>query len=280
MLSMIRQVAYQQADKDLVENQKKFEAQAPASGDLIANNIKVICEGFCTALIPKIEYIIKNEAGKYSLVNFTSSDKTIPEAILKLGNPFMAEIGDAVSHAVEQAAGQAPSRGAMRLQDIKDTKGADQKLIDAENTKESISALQTQTALLTSAVAKTYSKEDEFKLRLRNLEGVVTTRAVLTGDAGPRRTNKETREAELKTWLEGIARKHNKHIGPFQLFIIDPRLESRQKTSAILTVSLADDKFKLEQCISAERKVTGPNPHLRGTLDLITKLSTSLLSKR
>ena len=48
--------------------------------------------------------------------------------------------------------------------------------------------------------------------------------------------------------------RHNKQIGPFQLFIIDPRAESTQKTTAILTVTLVDDKFKLEQCFSAERK--------------------------
>ena len=122
----------------------------------------------------------------------------------------MAEVGDAVIHAAEQAAGQAPSSGAVRFRCIRDTEESDQKLIATDNMRESISALQTQTAALTSAVAETYSKEDELKLRLRNLEGVVTTKAMLTGDAGPRRTNKETRERELIDWIKGIAGKHKK----------------------------------------------------------------------
>ena len=83
---------------------------------------------------------------------------------------------------------------------------------------------------------------------------------MLAGDAGLRRANKETREKELTDWIKGIAVKHNKTIGPFQLFIIDPRSDSKQKTSAILTVSLADDKFKLEQLISAERKADRNKP--------------------
>ena len=120
--------------------------------------------------------------------------------------------------------------------------------------------LQNQSAMLTSAIAEAYSKDDESKLRLRNLEGVIKTKAVLTGDAGPKRANKELRENELKDWISGIITKHNKRIGPFQLFIIDPRVETRQKTSAILTVSLSDDKFKLEQCIAAERKADRTKP--------------------
>ena len=198
MLGKIRDAAYQLADKDLVENRKKFEGQAPASDTQVATDIKVICEGFCKALVPKLESLIKNEAGKFKPANFSSSDKSIPESILKLGNPFVTEIGDAVSFAAEQAAGQAPSRGAVRLQIIKNTKDADNLLKEKAITKESITALQTQSAMLTSAIAETYSKEDESKLRIRNLEGVIKTKAVLTGDAGPKRANKELRENELR----------------------------------------------------------------------------------
>ena len=151
----IRQVAFQLANKDLVDNKKKFEAQAPSEEGLVSAQIQAICEGFCTALVPKIGDIIKNEVGKFALANFTASDKAIPEAILKLGNPFMAEVGDAVIHAAEQAAGQAPSSGAVRFRCIKDTVDSDKKLIAADNMRESISALQTQTAPLTSAVAET-----------------------------------------------------------------------------------------------------------------------------
>ena len=102
--------------------------------------------------------------------------RAIPETILRVGNPFMVEIGDAVLHAVEQAQGQAPSMGEVRLHAMKETKDAYKKLIATEMTKESISQLQTQTAALTSAVAETYSKEDEFKLRIRNMEGVITNK--------------------------------------------------------------------------------------------------------
>ena len=73
-----------------------------------------------------------------------------------------------------------------------------------ELTKESISQLRTQAAALTSAVAETYSKEDKFKLRICNLEGVIKTKAVVTGDAGPRRANKETRETEHKQGCKKI----------------------------------------------------------------------------
>merc|ERR1712074_74626 len=77
---------------------------------------------------------------------------------------------------------------------------------------------------------------------------------------GPKRANKEQRENELREWISGIITKNHKKLGPYQLFIIDPRGESRQKTSAILTVSLPDDKFKLEQCIAAERKADRTKP--------------------
>ena len=258
ILNKIRNAALQLANKDLVENKKKFESQAPASETQVATDIQVICEGLCTALVSKLGSLITNAVAKFNPVHF--ADKSIPESIIKLSNPFLTEIGDVVSYAVEQAAKEAPSRGAVRLQIIKDAKEADKTLRDNYIAKQSITALQVQTAKLTSAVAETYSKEDETKLRLRNLEGVVKTKAVLTGDAGHRRVNKEKRENELIDWIKTTVTKHNKIVGSFQLFIIDPRGESRQKTSAILTVSLPDDKFKLEQCIAAERKVDRTNP--------------------
>ena len=127
----------------------------------------------------------------------------------------MVEIGDAVIHAAEQAKGQAPSRAEIMFHAIKETKDAQLYLVATELTKESISQLHTQTAALTSAVAETYSKEDEFQFQIRNLEGVVTTKAVVTGDAGPRRANKETRETELKDWIKALATKYNKLVGPF-----------------------------------------------------------------
>ena len=170
ILNKIRHAAFQLANKDLEENKKKFEGQAPASETQAATDIKVICEGLCTALVSKLESLITNEVGKFKPTNFSSSDKSIPESIIKLGNPFLTEIGDVVSFAVEQAAKEAPSRGAVRLQIMKNTKEADRTLIESHLAKESITALQVQTAKLTSAVAETYSKEDETKLRLRNLE--------------------------------------------------------------------------------------------------------------
>ena len=106
----------------------------------------------------------------------------------------------------------------------------------------------------TSAVAENVQSENDKKLRLRNLGKVITTQPIKGGNYEASRANKETREKELKTWLTDICKEGSGYNPGFSLFLIDPKGASKQGTTAIITVPLESDKFRIEQIISSKRK--------------------------
>jgi hypothetical protein len=111
-----------------------------------------------------------------------------------------------------------------------------------------ITNLQTQVASLTSAVAETAQGECDKMLRLRNLDKVLTIKTNNNGSFEDKRANKNSRETELKNWLEALFSRSG-HKPKFSLYIIEPKPNSPQKATAVLTVALEQDKFRIEQFI-------------------------------
>ena len=111
-----------------------------------------------------------------------------------------------------------------------------------------ITNLQTQVASLTSAVAETAQGECDKMLRLRNLDKVLATKIITTGRFEDKRANKSSREEELRNWLVALFGRCG-HQPKFSLYIIEPKPNSPQKATAVLTVALEQDKFRIEQSI-------------------------------
>ena len=93
-------------------------------------------------------------------------------------------------------------------------------------------------------VAETAQGEWDKMLKLRNLDKALTTKILTTGSFEDKRSNKSAREEELKTWLMDLfSRGH--HKPKFSFYIIEPKPNSSQKTTAVLTVAMEQDKFKI-----------------------------------
>jgi hypothetical protein len=124
---------------------------------------------------------------------------------------------------------------------------------DRLTAKSNVTQLQAQVSALTSAVAETAQTEHDKKLRLRNLNKVITTQPNQDGTSDQKRGNKDKREGELRTWLNKVFRESN--FSPsYSLFIIDPKFGTKQSTTAILNASLESDKFRIEQLIASKRR--------------------------
>ena len=158
-----------------------------------------------------------------------------------------------------------PTEGQLKEHVIKDYLGAEAKARETSNTEQSVTALKVQTALLTTAVAEVNSKEDDRKLRIRNIESVLTTK-VASGDRNSIRDSKDKRECELITWIDGLVQAEHKFSPKFTVFIIEPK-SAKQKATAILTLALESDKFRMEKIIKKARGEDRSKPvsytHLR-----------------
>ena len=90
---------------------------------------------------------------------------------------------------------------------------------------------------LTSAVAETAQGECDKMLRLRNLDKALKTQLISTGSFEDKRANKNSREGELKIWLEALFNRAS-YQPRFSLYIVEPKANSAQRATAVLTVSL------------------------------------------
>ena len=96
-------------------------------------------------------------------------------------------------------------------------------------------------------------------LRLRNLDKALKTQLNTTGSFEDKRANKSKREDELKAWLVDLFNKT--HYQPrFSLYIIEPKPNSAQRATGVLTVSLELDRYRIEQCISKNRAIHKDHP--------------------
>ena len=84
--------------------------------------------------------------------------------------------------------------------------------------------------------------------RLINLDRALKTQLNTTGSLEDKRANKSKREDELKTWLVELFSKTG-YQPIFSLYIIEPKPNSAQRATGVLTVSLEQDKFRIEQSI-------------------------------
>ena len=73
------------------------------------------------------------------------------------------------------------------------------------NNEQSVVALKLQTAALMSAFAEVNAKEDDRKLRIRNIDSILKT-PLSNGDRNAIRVSTERREGELVAWIDRLVK--------------------------------------------------------------------------
>ena len=69
--------------------------------------------------------------------------------------------------------------------------------------------LVTQVAALTSAVAEKFQETDNKKLRIRNLDSVITAPPNYSGTQEVKAESRKKREEQFKNWLDKLTSKNN-----------------------------------------------------------------------
>jgi hypothetical protein len=233
------------------KHKQLFTAQAPT--DHLAAT-KTMFEKLTKAMIPKLVGLTKDNFANMAYNDSDDANKIgIKKVIVEHSNPFLFLITEMVRSTVYELSGLQPKANLEAFSSFM----FDQDKVNSDTrstTKTEVTNLQAQMASLTSAVAENVQSENDKKLRLRNLGKVITTQPIKGGNYEASRANKETREKELKTWLTDICKEGSGYNPGFSLFLIDPKSASKQGTTAILTVPLESDKFRIEQIISSKRK--------------------------
>ena len=80
----------------------------------------------------------------------------------------------------------------------------------------------TQLGALTWAVAEKFQESDDKKLRIRNLEKVITAPTDYSGTTEAKAAAREKREGQFKTWLDTLTGRSNFHP-TYSFYLIDPK---------------------------------------------------------
>ena len=232
-------------------NRAKFQSQEPTEWESAMDSK---AESFGN----KLSLIMNNTVKEFGLYAFSKSDtkaadQNIRRMTVKITRPYMLAVTEAVKSALRSVEG-APSRGEAMEYLARAVKSEEAHATELATAKVGITQLQAQVGAITSAVAETSHNESDKKLKLRNLESVLKTNLVTDGNYEARKTSRESREKEIKTWLNNLIKEEQNFHPNYSIFIVEPKGNSRQKVSAILTTTLESDKFRFEQLISKARK--------------------------
>ena len=183
-------------------------------------------------------------------------DKTKTDAkrdIIKYSKPYLLEVSEVVRSTLTTDE-DAPSKGEVAEYCNRAVRSEEAKATELATAQVGVTQLQVQVGALTSAVAETAHSESDKKLRLRNLDTVLITPLDTGGDFHKKRASRDAREAEIKNWINGLINAEHHFRPNYSIFIVEPKSNSRQRATAILTVTLESDKFRFEQMISKARK--------------------------
>ena len=172
--------------------------------------------------------------------------------------PHKAEAAEVATRAVEVAYSTMlsgthfPTMGQLKQFAIKEFLQTVDKSCEAFNNQESITALKVQTAGLTSALSEVSSKDDDKKLRIRNIDSLLKTPLLTSGDSSAIRASKEKREGELGVWVEDLIKTESGFRPNFTVLIIEPK-SAKQKPTGVLTLALESEKYRMERLIKKDR---------------------------
>ena len=233
------------------KNKELFKAQAPTN-HLDAS--QKMFEALSKDIIQKLLVLTKDSFANMAFTTGDSGTKIeMKKVIVEHSNPFLFQISEMVKNSVYE---HSKLKSKAHLEDYSNfLLGMDKDNSDAKaNTKSQMTNLQAQMASLTNAVAESAQSENDKKIRIRNLGKVITTQPLRGANHEATKANRETRENELKNWIKKICNETGSYKPNFSLYLIDPKGASKQGTTAILTVPLESDKFRIEQIISSKRK--------------------------
>jgi len=172
--------------------------------------------------------------------------------IIESGNPLLLLVTEVVRTSVRAANGSNEREAAI---DFASRAMANEKAKANSEAKEvqRVDNLVTQLGALTCAVAEKFQESDDKKLRIRNLEKVITAPTDYSGTTEAKAKAREKREGQFRTWLDELTGRTN-FYPTYSFYLIDPKKnDPKQKVTAVLTVALENDKYRLEQIISKDR---------------------------
>ena len=235
-------VVSQESEKILRNHVAEFAGQAPS--DTAAQQNKVLDD--YAKLAERASHPVLANCDKFSYISGKESENKERKNALLYAIPLLMYAADIAKAGIVM--GNVTDVGHME-QWVNNKIIQEKSLALAEAISEiKITNLQTQVASLTSAVAETAQGECDKMLRLRNLDKVLTIKTNNNGSFEDNRANKNSRETELKNWLEALFSRNN-HKPKFSLYIIEPKPNSPQKATAVLTVALEQNRFRIEQSI-------------------------------
>ena len=256
---LVKDKVHERALMILNEGEPRYKDQAPskASTDITISQIVASISDEVHTLVTKL--IDDNSAIFYdSKSELDAAANKFKHNIIRSIRPYKADAREVSRKAVEAVykannnSANYPTKGQLMAHAISEYKGREDKAREDFNREQSVVNLKDHTATLTSAVAEICSKEDDRKLRLRNLESVFQTPLVATGDKHAMRASREQREAELTQWVKTIIGKEQGFRPSFTVFVIEAK-SANQKTTGILTLALESDKYRMEKLIKLNR---------------------------
>ena len=241
----------QTAIETIGKNANKFKSQEPSdlstknsiTDDVIADAYHLVAQNLLAKLqnnMQSLEYRKDDEGNAARKV------------ILQCGNPFLLTVTEVVTASVRTGTGAGDREEAHDF--VRYAMSTEQtKVNEVAKTDATIKNVISQVAALTCAVAEKFQESDDKKLRIRNLDSVITAPTDYSGTKEAKAEARKKREDQLKNWLDNLTGKDN-FKPAYSFYLIDPKKnDSRQKVTAILTVSLEQDKYRIEQLISKDR---------------------------
>ena len=245
----------------------RYKDQAP-SKETTDTTISVIAASVSDEVSSRVTQLISDLGEIFYRSGDTELDsaaRAVKYNVIKSIRPFKSDAREVSRKAVEAVfkannnSANFPSKGQLMAHAVSEYRGREDRARNEYIRDVSVVNLKNQSAVLTSAVAEISSKEDDRKLRLRNLESVFQTKLVATGDKFTMRANREKREAELTQWVHMIIGKEQGFRPSFTVFIIEAK-SVHQKTTGILTLALESDKYRMERLIKVNRDTDRSQP--------------------
>ena len=239
-------------------NSNKFKSQEPSEVSTKNSMMDEVIDN-AYALVAK-NLLVKLQDNMQSL-EYRKGDEgnATRKVILQCGNPFLLTVTEVVTASVRTGTGAGDREEAYDF--VRYAMSTEQAKADEVAKKTAtINNVISQVAALTCAVAEKFQESDDKKLRIRNLDSVITAPTDYSGTKEAKAEARKKREDQFKNWLDNLTGKDN-FKPAYSFYLIDPQKnDSRQKVTAILTVSLEQDKYRIEQLISKERGSSRDKP--------------------
>ena len=231
----------------------KFKGQEPSNPELKSKfqqeAVDESYEGLSKGLQGKLRDTMENL--QYAQEVAADGNK-VRRIIIESGNPLLLLVTEVVRTSVRAANASNEREAIMDFASRAMAKEKENSNYLAHEEKR-VDNVVTQLGALTCAVAEKFQESDDKKLRIRGLEKVITEPTDYSGTTEAKARARDKREGQFKTWLDELTGRTNFHP-TYSFYLIDPKKnDSKQKVTAVLTVALENDKYRLEQIISKDR---------------------------